>query len=313
MDYRKVFRDVHPFTKLLLLVLFMFVSFIVVIGIGLFIAIPIIGSDVLDLMRGGDIEIDNIQLLKYFQVLSHLGLFVVPAMVFAVVVSKKPVSYLYAQNRPWLWPVVFGVLIMFTALPTVNYLMQLNDQMHFPESLKSLEDWMRNTEEAAESLTQRFLQTYSWREFVFNLFMIAVIPAIGEELIFRGIIQKLFVQWTRNVHVAVFITAFLFSAMHLQFFSFLPRVALGLVLGYLLVYSGNIWIPVLAHFANNAVALLFYHFYERGAFSIDLDDVGTGPMAPVLVASSFIVLIALFVAFRNAVRKRIGKVWYGVH
>ncbi len=305
MDYRKAFRNTHPFSKLMLLVLIMFISFVVVIGIGMFAAIPFLGVEVLELFRGGDMDADNLQFLRYFQVLSHIGLFILPSILFVLIVSNKPVRYLEAHHRPWLWPVLLSVLIMFTALPMVNYLMQLNHQISFPDSLKSLEEWMRATEDAAERLTERFIQVHTWQEFMFNLLMIAVIPAIGEEFIFRGIIQKLFSQWTRNVHVAVFITAILFSAMHMQFFSFLPRVGLGIVLGYLFVFSGNIWIPVLAHFVNNAAALVFYHYYNQGVFSVELDDIGTGPMASVLVLSSLFVLTALFVAFRKSARRRL--------
>jgi uncharacterized protein len=307
MDYRNAFRNIHPFSKLVLLVLIMFVSFIVVIGIGLFAAMPFLGTEVLELLRGGDIDADNLQFLRYFQVLSHIGLFILPSIVFVLIVSQKPARYLEANHRPWLWPVLLSVLIMFTALPMVNYLMQLNNQISLPDSLRSLEEWMRTTENAAENLTKRFLQVHSWQEFMFNMLMIAVIPAIGEEFIFRGIIQKLFGQWTRNVHVAVFITAILFSAMHMQFYSFLPRVGLGMVLGYLLVFSGNIWIPVLAHFANNAAALIFYYYYDQGVFSVELEEIGAGPMAPALAISSLLVLIALFVAFRRASMKKRKK------
>ncbi len=308
MLYRNAFRTTHPFTKLLLLVMMMFVSFVVVIGIGLFVAIPVLGMDALDLLRGGEIDINNLQVLRYFQVLSHIGLFIVPSIVFVLVVSYKPVRYLEAHHRPWLWPLLLSVVIIFTALPMVNFLMQLNGQISFPEALKPLEEWMRTTEDAAENLTRRFLEVRSWQEFMFNVLMIAIIPAIGEEFIFRGIIQKLFTQWTRSQHVAVLITAILFSAMHMQFFSFLPRVGLGIVLGYLLVYSGNIWMPVAAHFANNAAALIFYYYYEQGAIAVELEDIGTGPMASVLFVSSLVVMVALFVAFRRSSLKRLpGK------
>lgn len=307
MHYRKSFRSVHPFTRMLLLVLFMFVLFVVVLGVGLLVAIPLLGDDVMALMRGQAMDGENINLLRYFQVLSHLGLFVVPSIVFALVISRRPVRYLEAHRLPALWPSALSVLIVFAAVPMVSYLLQVNQGISLPDSLRSIEEWMRSTEDAAEKLTRRFLEVYTWREFAINMLMIAVIPAIGEEFIFRGIIQKLFTEWTRNKHVAIVITAILFSAMHLQFFGFLPRVWLGIVLGYLLVYSGNIWFPVLAHFINNTAALIFYHFHSLGKIDIEIEDLGAGPMGAMLAVSSLVVIIALFVAFRRAVSRKIDR------
>lgn len=304
MDYRNTFRRVHPFTRMLLLGLMMFVGLIVVLGIGLIIAIPILGQDALTLLGGGDVDPGNIPILRYFQILSHVGLFIVPSIVFVVVVSPRPAGFLQANRRPGLSPFIIGSLIMFAALPMVGFLTQINQSLHLPEALQSIENWMRNTEAAAEEITKRFLQMHSWQDFAVNLLMIAIIPAIGEEFIFRGIIQKQFTEWTRNRHVAVFITAILFSAMHLQFFSFLPRVWLGIILGYMLVYSGNIWLPVLAHFVNNAAALIFYHYYETGQLDIEIDDIGAGPMGTLMAVTSLVVIIALFVAFRRAVSRR---------
>lgn len=286
----------------MMLALMMFVGLIVVLGVGLFAAIPFFGDDALTLLGGGEVDPGNLQILRYFQVLSHIGLFILPSVAFALIISRRPLHFLDANRRPLFWPFIIGILIMVASMPMVNYMLQLNQMVSLPEVLKPLEEWMRNTEEAAERMTKRFLQMYTWQEFLFNLFMIAIIPAIGEELIFRGIIQKQFSIWTKNRHVAVLITAILFSAMHLQFFSFLPRLWLGIVLGYMMVFSGNIWYPVLAHFVNNATALVFYHFYELGEIDMDLDDIGTGPMGPMLAVSSLVVIIALFVAFRRAQR-----------
>jgi len=108
-----------------------------------------------------------------------------------------------------------------------------------------------------------------------NLIVIAVIPAIGEELTFRGVIQKLLSKWFRNPHWAIFLTAFLFSAMHVQFLSFLPRFFLGMVLGYIYFWTGSIWLSILVHLVNNAVAVVFYNYYYGGQAGDYLEKVGT--------------------------------------
>ncbi len=299
MDHRDTFRAMHPFTKLLMLVMLMFVSLIVVMGLGTFAAIPFLGEGVLDFFATGDSNPGNVIMMRYFQVLSHVGLFIVPSIAFALIVSKHPSRYLSLKGNPGIWPMVLGALIMFAAVPMVTWSYEINHLVHFPDALKSLETWMRGMESTAEQMTRYFLKVDGWQGLLFNVFMIALIPAIGEEFIFRGIIQKLFAQWTRNQHVAVLITSVLFSAMHLQFFSFLPRFALGVILGYMLVWSGNIWIPMLAHFVNNLTALLVFFYFDRGIISFDMDDIGEGTMAPVYAIASLAVIVALFVAFRR--------------
>ncbi len=106
--------------------------------------------------------------------------------------------------------------------------------------------------------------------------MIALLPAIGEELVFRGVVQKIFRQWSRNAHVAIWTTAVLFSAMHMQFYGFIPRMLLGAMLGYMLEWSGSLWLPMLAHFINNAGAVLLTYLFQHNLSTINPDEVGTG-------------------------------------
>jgi hypothetical protein len=104
--------------------------------------------------------------------------------------------------------------------------------------------------------------------------MIAILPALGEELFFRGILQRIFVEWTRNSHVGVILAAFLFSFIHFQFYGFIPRFLLGLYFGYLLVWSSSIWAPVAGHLINNGIAVLYYHFAVRPMGDTMMDKLG---------------------------------------
>jgi len=116
-------------------------------------------------------------------------------------------------------------------------------------------------ENDAAMLTNKLLSGVSWKDFMVNMLMIAIIPAVGEEFLFRGIVQKIFYEWTRRPHLAIFISAILFSTVHMQFFGFIPRMLLGVLFGYFFYWSGNIWLSVLAHFLNNAIAIIL-HFLE---------------------------------------------------
>jgi len=299
MNFRSAFLTAHPFTQLLMLVMIMFVSMIVVMGLSTFAAIPFVGDDVLSYFASEDGMATNANLMRYFQLMSHVGLFIIPAIAFSSVISARPVRYLRLERNPGFSLLVTGCLIMFAAVPVVAYLFELNHQVHFPGFLESAENWMRNMETTAEQMTRYFLKVEGWPGLLFNVLMIAIIPALGEEFIFRGIVQKLFAQWSRNHHVAVIVTAVLFSAMHLQFFSFLPRFALGILLGYMLVWSGNLWIPIAAHFVNNLAALLAFHYFERGIISFEMEDLATTTMAPAYALASVVAIIMLVFAFRR--------------
>jgi hypothetical protein len=125
--------------------------------------------------------------------------------------------------------------------------------------------------------------------------MIGILAAVGEELIFRGLLQRLLNGMVKNVHLAVIITAILFSAFHFQFFSFLPRLLLGLILGYLMYYGRSIWYPILAHFANNIMGVIYYYFYAKGGADDMLEEIGTSSYIPVAAVISLLAFALLFV------------------
>ena len=148
-------------------------------------------------------------------------------------------------------------------------------------------------EENAKLLTERFLKMDKIGDLLFNLFLIAIIPAIGEEMFFRRVIQKKLKNILRNPHIAILITSFIFSAIHMQFFGFLPRFFLGMVLGYLFYYSGNLLMPIIAHFTNNALAILLMYlpFAER----IDMDSQLEITEINMIQATVFMIIVLFFI------------------
>jgi len=127
-----------------------------------------------------------------------------------------------------------------------------------------------------------------------NILIIAILPAFGEELIFRGVLQKILSDLFRNKHAAVWVTALFFSAVHLQFFGFLPRLILGLAFGYLYLWSGTLWLPIIAHFVNNAVPALGAFFYGWESYNQDSGAIGTKDLfAIILPVAISIVILAL--------------------
>lgn len=272
---KSTFETYGPFTKLLFLIFIMIISFFAVFFIGILFLLPIYGAEVLSVFTEADYsDATYLSVYKYIQILSHLGLFIVPAILYAFIAEKGFKSY-YAFNKKISLPIiVMGSLIIVLALPLVNYLGDINKNIVLPESMKAIENWMQKTELLAEEMIKVFLADTSFVQLIVNLLMIAVIPAIGEELIFRGILLKSLNKMTSNIHIAAFVSAIIFSAVHMQFYGFLPRMVLGLVLAYLFIWSGSIWVPIIAHFANNALAVMVAYFHNKGVLVQSLENFG---------------------------------------
>lgn len=194
-------------------------------------------------------------------------------------------------------------VIMISAIPLINLLAQLNTQISLPDFMSPIEDWMKQAEESAKQLTETFLRADTIADLLFNLFVIAVIPAIGEELLFRGVVQRLFAEWTRNKHAGIWISAIIFSAMHLQFFGFIPRMMLGVMFGYMLIWSGRMWIPITAHFVNNAVAVLVYFFIQKKQVSKDMETIGAEPGDWLYAVLSLILFVFFLTFFYRSYKK----------
>ena len=211
----------------------------------------------------------DLNLLRALQIGSSVGLFIAAPIVFSYVVESKPQKYLYFDTplKGNLFLITF--LLVLCAIPFLEFTAVVNQSLNLPASLKDLEMWMKDSEEQAALLTKKLLQMNNLGDLTINLIMIAVIPAIGEELFFRGGLQNILGQWFKNHHAAIWVTAIVFSSIHLQFYGFLPRMLLGVLFGYLLVYSKNMWLPILGHFINNGTAVIMAYVLEKQGKSLD--------------------------------------------
>jgi membrane protease YdiL (CAAX protease family) len=243
---------------------------------------------------------EGLNFLKYFQVVQSIGLFVVPPIVIAWLYHGNIGEYLFLNKTTSLSSYLYAILAILVLIPLINFIGEINSQMKFPESFSGMEDWMRSMEDAAEVMVKKFMKVESVSGLLFNVFMIAILPALGEELLFRGVIQRIFTNWSKNYHWGIWIAAFLFSAMHMQFYGFLPRMALGAMFGYLLVWSGTMWVPILAHFANNAMGVLGYYLIDKGTISKDVEEWGTSTeQLPLVLFSLASTALLLFLIYRN--------------
>jgi membrane protease YdiL (CAAX protease family) len=195
----------------------------------------------------------DIVFFRYLMITEQICFFVIPGIYLLRQYKSTEGNFNSFFSKPLAREAWLVILLALCLVPVTGFTGELNSEMHFPEWLAGIEKWMIDRENEADGLFELISTADTFRVMLLNLFIISVLPALGEEMIFRGIFQRIFQKLFRNDHVGIWVIAFIFSAIHLQFFGFVPRFILGLVFGYLYYWSGTLWLPVLAHFVNNAV------------------------------------------------------------
>ena len=294
-------HNAHPFLQIIVTLSSMFVVYFILLFVGLIIGLIFTGKGLEEFyaLLQQPVGPENIRYLKFLQTLQGIGMFLLPPFLVAWLIHPKPFDFLSLNKHPKLYSFIATGILIILALPLINYMVKLNALLHLPESFSGIENWMLEKEKAAEKLIGAFLEADNIGTFSFNLFMIAIIPAVGEELTFRGILQPVLSRWCRSRHWGVFITAIAFSAMHMQFYGFLPRFALGVLFGYLLIWSKSLWLPILAHFINNAFAVGVYYFWGQ-AGEKQLEEIGASEGTIISLMISIVgVIILLYTIYRS--------------
>ena len=295
------FRGMKPFSQLMFSIFVIISSFLAFLVISFVVAIPLFGVDsIMNLPLINDFNNpDSIRILKYFQVVQSIGVFIIPPFILGWLFNGDIAQYLSLNKNINFASVLLVLVLSFAASPFINLIGDLNENMRLPDWLSGMENWMKNTEEKAAELTEIFLKVETTGGLMFNIFMIAFLPAIGEELLFRGVIQRIFTNWTRNSHWGIWISAILFSALHMQFYGFIPRMFLGVLFGYLLVWSGSIWLPIVAHFINNGIAVIAMYMIDKGLLSSDIEDIGTTSDSYYMAAVSFLLIVVFMLMIKR--------------
>ncbi|MBD99623.1 MAG: CPBP family intramembrane metalloprotease domain-containing protein [Verrucomicrobia bacterium] len=233
-------------------------------------------------------------ILKFIQGVQSIGLFIFPAIIFGWLFAQKSALNLRIHPSISIRSVLLLLLLFVSYLPIINLTVELNSMMKLPAFLSELEAWMLAAEDNAEQLTLLLLKMDTPLDLAINLLIVGVIPALGEELIFRGHVQRILNIGKSNGHFGIWISAILFSALHMQFYGFLPRLLLGAFFGYLFHWSKNLWIPIIAHFINNASAVVVTYLIGTAAMEEKVDTIGTTgnlPTLSLLFLTLFVVLL----------------------
>ncbi|NLO69478.1 MAG: CPBP family intramembrane metalloprotease [Porphyromonadaceae bacterium] len=252
-----IFKSSGTFSKLLLLILLL-----------LFFAV--LGMLVIKFTIG---DSGDIQIIKINQLLLSFFTLLFPPVLAGYLWYEKPISAYYLDKLPSLKMAVLSIILIFVLSPFINLLAFINEQMTFPPFFAEMEKFFLEMETGATELTKQMLNVDSFNGLMFNLLVMAVMPALGEEIFCRGALLNIFSE-NRNKYVAIWVVAIIFSLIHFQMYGFLPRMLLGALLGYLLVWSGSLWLPILVHFINNASIVLISYFGKENGTLDTLENLG---------------------------------------
>ncbi|MEJ7767813.1 MAG: CPBP family intramembrane glutamic endopeptidase [Chitinophagaceae bacterium] len=197
--------------------------------------------------------------LKALQAVLSIIIFLVPPLLFAHISDARPLHYIGFRKPVPIMFLAIATIVMVAAFPMVAWLGEINQHLHLPKSMKSLESSLRKAETDSNVMLKHLLKMNSVKDLLAMLVTLAVIPAIVEEFFFRGVLQRLLIQIMKRPWTGIILTAVIFSAIHGQFLGFFPRAVLGVVLGALFWNSGSLWPGILAHFLNNALQVIMVY------------------------------------------------------
>lgn len=273
---------------------------------GLFFAMLMIVSLVMGLMGDKALTAPG---LRIFSVIQDIFVFILPAIVTAMIATRLPATFLRVDAKVNFKTLFFAVLVLICSIPAMDFVVALNEAISLPPALKPLEDAIREMEEAARESLSLIQGGNSVGDLMLSVLIIGVLTGFAEEIFFRGALQRLFRAQKMNPHVAVWLTALIFSLLHFQFYGFIPRMLLGAYFGYVVWWSGSLWTAVLCHAVNNSIVVTAEWFNRGDDLSEIASELGN-TIAPTpqeivtIVLSIAVTCLGLIVLRRNALRSK---------
>jgi membrane protease YdiL (CAAX protease family) len=228
--------------------------------------------------------LEYLDTLKVLQLVLHLFQYLIPALVFLFLFHKKTaLKTVYADQKPAIKNIVLSILLILSIYPFISFVYYWNTQL-LPDGAIS---------QHKLDIQKVFLEMNSPKDLVLNLLLLGLAAGIGEEFLFRGVLQRLLTLWTKNTHFGAILTGFIFSLMHFQLEGFFPRFLLGVLFCYLLILTGNLWITVIVHVFFNSIQVIIPYFYPNLAGNIS-DVQATAPLVAISSCFVFLLFLAIF-------------------
>lgn len=288
-------RPYNPFLSIFITLLVVLVGF-QLIGpfIGFFAAIPFYSGTVLQMVEDMKQPTEHPEMRVILMIMQGFGTLIGLILIPSLLLKRQGISVTGFFRRPfYLQAFVLVVVIVLSFIIVDSVIAVWNQNIQFPEWMASFERWARATEDQLAKFSEFVTRFDSFDAMILGLVVIAVLPAIGEEIVFRGMIQRDLFRATNNIHVAIWTSAIIFSAFHLQFFGFVPRMLLGALFGYFYYWSDSLLIPILAHLVNNGLIVISLYLYQGGVIEVDMESEVAAPWSAV-ISSAVIMTILLF-------------------
>ena len=245
---------------------------------------------------------DSTPALRIATVLQDIIMFVTPCIATAMLVTRTPATLLCLDHIAKPRHFGYTLLVLVLSIPAMNWLIEWNSAIQFPESMHGVEEWIRLREESASAMITVMLGKPHVADLIMSVLIVGVLTGLSEELFFRGALQRILQSRPMNAHFAIWTTAVVFSAMHMQFYGFVLRLLLGAFFGYLLWWGGSLWLPIVAHAFNNIVTVVFTWLLNRGVLESDPNQLGaTSTTGDTIIAiTSVIATVIAIVCLRRS-------------
>ncbi|MDE6393822.1 MAG: CPBP family intramembrane metalloprotease [Duncaniella sp.] len=270
--------------------------FLLITFVGLMLALLVMTL----IMHGGNGTVQ----MRIATVAQDVLLFIVPAIATSVLVSYDGGRMLCVDRMPVALVLLMALVVYVCGIPAMNALVAWNESLTLPASLAPLEEAMRQSEDAAKEAVEILFGGTSWGDLIVCLLIVGVLAGVSEELFFRGAMQRLLSSGRMGPHAAIWVTAVLFSVFHMQFFGFFPRLILGAFFGYLLYWSGSVWLPAMIHVLNNSLVVWTTWYSRRvpDVNTVDIDKIGADSMLMIVV--SVVLVTGALVLLKDITKKQ---------
>jgi membrane protease YdiL (CAAX protease family) len=276
--------------------------------IGIAVAYPFYPGDLMSFLEAAmnptGYEEMRVPLLIMQGVGSFTGFILVPWLLLKYLYSGSFVEFKVTRTDASMILAAFFITLFFMGVnaPFIEW----NQNLKLPESLAEIEKALRSMEDTL-AVTSRFLTEFDGLgQLMLGIVVVAIIPGIGEELVFRGLVQNHVFRLSKNIHVAIWVSALLFGLFHLQFYGLVPRMLLGALFGYLYFFSGNIIYPMVAHFFNNGFTLVMLYLYNSGSVEYNIEEAEALPWYQALI-SAVITLGLIYIFKKKASNEQLDK------
>lgn len=231
-------------------------------------------------------------------VLQSVLVFITPALVVAMLTTRFPASLLAVDRLPSLKFTLTAIFTLVVSIPLMNIIINWNQNLTFPESMSGIVQTFKDLEAKSEDSINIMTSGNSAGILIVNIMIVGIFAGLGEELFFRGGLMRL-LGGVKSIgtHKAIWISAIIFSALHLQFFGFVPRMLLGVFFGYLLAWSGSLWLPILMHIINNSIIVTFEWINQTNGTDIDVNSIGTGSSTIDIIILTLSIVLTVFSLF----------------